>query len=169
MFFLQKKKKKKLVFFFKNHENELRIQNTYQNGMKPKYVSNGILKRHWFTSDDFLRYFRSPDENFSKFQKIFIRPSKIFQKVIRSEPEVRLISVNNIFRFHNILMVIYWHKFIFVTHAMQNRFFFLLEFFFFKKKKSSDFRASFSALFSKFLQDLGIEEHLHAQESKIHM
>ena len=66
-------------------------------------------------------------------------------------------------------MVTFWHKFTFVTHASQQEIFFLLEFFFFKKKKSSDFRASFSALFSEFLQDLGIEEHLYVQESKIHM
>ena len=52
---------------------------------------------------------------------------------------------------------------------MQKRFFFFLQFFFFKKKKSSDFWASYSALFLEFLQDLGIEEYLHAQESKIHM
>ena len=129
--------------------------------MKPKYVSNEISKRFWFISDDFLKTFRSRHENIMKFRNIFIRRSKIFQKVIISAPEVRLISVNNIFRFHNILMVICWHQFIFVTHAMQKRFFFFLQFFFFKKKKSSDFWASFSALFSEFLQDLGIEEHLH--------
>ena len=52
---------------------------------------------------------------------------------------------------------------------MQKRIFFFLQFFFFKKKKSSDFWASYSALFLEFLQDLGIEEHLHVQESKIHM
>jgi len=55
MFFLQKKKKKKNVFFFENHENKLRIENTHQNVIKPKYVPNGMLKRLWFTSDDFLR------------------------------------------------------------------------------------------------------------------
>ena len=137
--------------------------------MKSKYVSKWIIKRPSFTPDDFLKTFRWPDENFMKFRNIFIRRSKNFQKVIRSESEVRLISVNNIFRFHNILMVFYWHKFIFVTDASQQEIFFLLEFFFFKKKKSSDFWASYNALFSEFLQDLGIEEYLHAQESKIHM
>ena len=169
MFFLQKKKKKKTVFFFENHENEFRIENTYQNVMRPKYVSNEISTRFWFISDDFLKTFPSRHENIMKFRNIFIRRSKIFQKVIRSKSELPIVSVNNIFRFHNILMIIFWHKFIFVTHAMQKTFFFFLQFFFFKKKKSSDFRASFSALFSEFLQDLGIEEYLHVQESKIHM
>ena len=37
------------------------------------------------------------------------------------------------------------------------------------KKKCLDFSASYSALFLEFLQDLGIEEYLRAQESKIHM
>ena len=128
-----------------------------------------MLKRRWFTSDDFLAQFRWPDENVMKFQKIFIRPSKIFQKIIRSDSEGRIQSVNIIFRFHNILMVIYWHKFIFVTDASKQEIFFLLEFFFFKKKKSSDFRASFSSWFSEFLQDLGIEEYLHALEDKNHV
>ena len=41
--------------FFKIHENERRIENIHQNVMKPKYVSNEILKRLWFTSDDFSR------------------------------------------------------------------------------------------------------------------
>ena len=58
MFFLHKKKKKKLVFFFKIQENDSRIENTRQNVKKSKYVSNGILKRHIFTSDDFLKRFR---------------------------------------------------------------------------------------------------------------
>ena len=162
MFFLQKKKKKKIVFFFENHENEFRIENTYQNVMRPKYVSNEISTRFWFISDDFLKTFPSRHENIMKFRNIFIRRSKIFQKVIRSEPEVRIISINIIFRFHNILMSICWHKFIFVSHAIQKRFFFFLQFFFFKKKKSSDFWASYSTLFLEFLQDLGIEEYLHA-------
>ena len=69
-----------------------------------------------------------------KFQNIFIRRSKIFQEVIKSEPEVRIISFNIIFRFHNILMSICWHKFIFVSHAMQKRFFFFLQFFSSKSK-----------------------------------
>ena len=162
MFFLQKKKKKKVVFFFTNHKNKLRIKNNHQNIMKPKYVSNEIWKRLWLTSDDFLKTFRWPDENIMKFQNIFIRRSKNFQKVIRSEPEVRIQSVNNIFQFQNILMGICGHKFIFVSHAEQKKFFFSLQFFFFKKKKSSDFRASYSALFLEFLQDLGIGDYLHS-------
>ena len=122
MFFLQKKKKKKLVFFFKTHGNEPRIENTHQNVIKPKYVSTRILKRPWFTSDHFLTTFWLPHENIMRFQKIFIRPSKIFQKVIRSKPEVRLISVNNIFRFHNILIIILDSKLIFVIFEAKKNF-----------------------------------------------
>ena len=77
----------KNFFFFKNHGNELRIANNHQNVIKPKYVSNDMLKRPWFTSDDFLKTFRWPDENIMKFHEIFIRPSKLSEKVIRSEPE----------------------------------------------------------------------------------
>ena len=51
----------------------------------------------------------------------------------------------------------------------QKEIFFFLKFFFFQKKNSSDFKASYNALFLEFLQDLGIEDYLHAQESKIHM
>ena len=104
-----------------------------------------------------------------KFQKIFILPSKNFQKVIRSEPEVRIISVNNIFRFHNILMSISGYTLFFVTRAGKKVEFEKLKFFSLKREKSSDFRASYSALFSEFLKDLGIEEYLYVQESKIHM
>ena len=103
--------------------------------MKPKYVSNEILKRLWFTSDDFLGKFRWPNENFMKFQKIFIRQSKIFQKVIRSEPEVRIISINNIFRFNNILMSISGSKLFFATHAGKKVEFEKLKFFSRKRKK----------------------------------
>ena len=69
------------------YKNELRSANNHQNVMKPKYVVNGLYAYLWFTSDDFLKNFRWPDENFSKFHEIFIRPSKFVQKVIRSEPE----------------------------------------------------------------------------------
>ena len=162
MFFLEKKKKKKSVFFFKNHGNYLRIENTHLNNIKPKYVYNGILKRPWFTSDDILRYFRWPDENIMIFQKIFIRTSKIFQKIIRSEPEVRKHPINIIFRFHNILIVICWHKLTFVNHTEQKIIFNFLLIFSSKRKKSSNFKASYSALFSDFLQDLGIGDYLHA-------
>jgi len=44
-----------------------------------------------------------------------------------------------------------------------------IKFFSLQREKWLDFRASYSALFLEFLQDLGIEEYLHAQESKIHM
>ena len=67
-----------------------------------------------------------------------------------------------IFRFYNVPMVICWHEFTFVTHAMQKRFFFFLQFFFFKKKNLSISEVSYSALFLEFLQDLGIEEYLYA-------
>ena len=137
--------------------------------MKPEYVSSEIKKRPWFTSDDFLITFRSPHENVMRFQNIFIRPSKIFQKIIRSEREVRLISVNNIFRFHIILMVIYGPKFIFVPYTRNKWKLEFIKFFSLQREKWLDFRASFSALFSECFQDLGIEEHLLPQESKIHM
>ena len=87
-FFLEEK-----FFFFKIQGNDPRIENTRQNVMKPKYVYNVMLKRLWFTSDDFLKKFRGPDENIMTFQNIFIRPSKLFQKVIRSEPEGRTVYV----------------------------------------------------------------------------
>ena len=61
--------------------------NTYPIVMRPKYDPNWILKRPWFTSDDFLKTFRWPDENFMKFHEKIMRQSKSFQKVIRSEPE----------------------------------------------------------------------------------
>ena len=93
-------------FFFKIHRNELRFKNNRQNALKPKYVVNGLLKRIWVTFDNFLKKFRGADDFFRKFWKKVIPILKIFQKVIRSEPGVRLISVNNIFRFQSILMVI---------------------------------------------------------------
>ena len=70
-----------------DYKNELRSANNHQNGMKPKYVVNGFIAHLWFTSDDFLKNVRWPDENFMKFHDIFIRPSKLSQKVIRSKPE----------------------------------------------------------------------------------
>ena len=69
------------------HKNELMPANTHQNVMKPKYDVKGYYAHLWFTSDDFLKNFRSPDENILKFHDIFIRPSELFQKVIRSKPE----------------------------------------------------------------------------------
>ena len=69
------------------HKNELMSANTHQNVIKPKYDVNGYYAHLWFTSDDFLKNFRSPDENILKFHDIFIRASELSQKVIRSEPE----------------------------------------------------------------------------------
>ena len=69
------------------HKDELMSANTHQNVLKPKYVVNGYYAHLWFTSDDFLKIFRSPDENILKFHDIFIRASELSQKVIRSEPE----------------------------------------------------------------------------------
>ena len=60
-------------------------------------------------------------------------------------------------------------KLFFVTHAGKKVEFEKLKFFSLKREKWLDFRASYSALFSEFLQDLGIEEYLQVQESKIHM
>ena len=53
--------------------------------MKPEYDVNGFIPPPWFTSDDFLKKVRWPDENITKFHDIFIRPSQNFQKVIRSD------------------------------------------------------------------------------------
>ena len=88
MFFLQKIMKKKIVFFFKNHGNELRIENTHRIVMRPKYDVNGLLKRLWVTSDDFLKTFRRPHDFFMKFHDISMRPSNFCQKVIRSHTHV---------------------------------------------------------------------------------
>ena len=67
-----------------DHKNELLATNTHQNVMKPEYDVNGFIAPLWFTSDDFLKKIRWPDDNFMKFDEIFIRPSQNFQKVIRS-------------------------------------------------------------------------------------
>ena len=99
--------------------------------MKPKYVVNGYYAHLWFTSDDFLKNFRWPDENFLKFHEIFIRPSELSQKVIRSEPGTLEYVIKNIFRFDNILISIYDFKFIFVIFEETNSFFLFL---FLKKK-----------------------------------
>ena len=69
------------------HKNELMSANAHQNVMKPKYDVNGYYAHHWFTSDDFLKNFRTPDENILKFHDIFILASELFQKVIKSESE----------------------------------------------------------------------------------
>ena len=69
------------------HKNELMSESTHQNVMKPKYDVNRDYAHHQFTSDDFLKNFRLPEENILKFHDIFILASKLFQKVIRSEPE----------------------------------------------------------------------------------
>ena len=83
--------------------------------MKPKYDVNGYYARLWFTSDDFLKNFRWPDENIMKFRDIFIRPSILLRKVIRSDPETLKYPVNKIFRFHNILINIFDSKLIFLN------------------------------------------------------
>ena len=56
-------------------------------------------------------------------------------KIIISDSEGRIQSVNIIFRFHNILMVICWQKFIFVTHIQQKLIFEFLLIFFSSKRK----------------------------------
>ena len=94
------------IFFFKNHGNERRIKNNHQIVMGPEFDVNGLLKRHWLTSDDFLKTFRWPHDIFMKFHEIFIRPSNLCQKVIRSDTHVPQVSVNIIFRSHNNLMII---------------------------------------------------------------
>ena len=68
-----------------SYKSKLISANTHQIVMRPEYDVNGFIGRLWFTSDDFLKIFRWPDEYFMKFDEIFIRPSKSFQKVIRSE------------------------------------------------------------------------------------
>ena len=98
--------KKKIFFFFIIHGNELRFKNNHQNTLKPEYVVNELLKRIWVTFDNFSKNFRVADDFFRKFWKKVIPILKIFQKVIKNEPEVLLISINIIFRFQIILMVI---------------------------------------------------------------
>ena len=88
-FSLKRKKFNKFHFSFitsMSYRNELRSANNYQNVIKPKYVVNGYFAHLWFTSDDFLKNFRWPDENIMKFRDIFIRPSILLRKVIRSDP-----------------------------------------------------------------------------------
>ena len=74
-----------------------------------------------------------------KFHEIFIRLSNFFQKVIRSEPVVRLTSVNNIFRFDNILMSISDSNEFFVTRAGKKVEFEKLNFFSLQREKLPDF------------------------------
>ena len=54
--------------------------------MKPKYDVNGYLGHLRVTSDDFLTKIRWPDRNVMTFHEKIMRPSKTFQKVIRSDP-----------------------------------------------------------------------------------
>ena len=70
-----------------SYKNELMSANTHQNILKPEYDVNGYYAHLWFTSDDFLKNFRSPDENILKFHDIFIRASELSQKLIGSETE----------------------------------------------------------------------------------
>ena len=72
----------------------------------------------------FFHNYRKKSSATRKFWKKVIPVLKIFQKVIRSEPEVRLISINNIFRFQNILIVIFESKFISVDFKEKKQFFF---------------------------------------------
>ena len=69
------------------HKSELMSANTHQIVMRPEYDVNGLYAPLWFTSDDFLKNIWWLDRNFMKFHEIFMRPSKSFQKVFRSEPE----------------------------------------------------------------------------------
>ena len=48
--------------FNMNYVFELISANNHQIVMKPKYDVNGLFKRLWFTSDDFLENNRLPDE-----------------------------------------------------------------------------------------------------------
>ena len=86
--------------------------NDHQNDLKPEYVVNGHQAHLWFTSDDFLKNFQNRDDFFSKFSKKIISTSKFFQKVIKSYPDTLQQLINNIFRFQNILIVIFESKFI---------------------------------------------------------
>ena len=99
-------KEKKSLLHCMSHKSELMSVNNHQNVMKPKHVVNGYYAHLRFTSDDFLKNFRSPDENISEFHDIFMRRSKSFQKVIRNESETRWYLIRNIFRSHNILISI---------------------------------------------------------------
>ena len=91
-FFFSSKRKKvkffKLNFFFStDYKKFIRATNNHQIVLKPKYDVDELLKRLWFTSDDFLKKIRWPDRNVMKFHEKIMRQSKSFQKVIRSEPE----------------------------------------------------------------------------------
>ena len=100
---------------------------------------------------------------FSSGHRIF------FQKVIRSEPMVRLISVNIIFRFQNILMSISDSNEFFVTRAGKKVEFEKLNFFSLQREKLPDFSLIQNGLYMEFFQDLGMYDHLHVQEIQIHM
>ena len=117
-FFLFEEKKlqkeKNFVLLCIAHKNEIMSANNHQNVMKQKYVVNEYYAHLWFTSDDFLKNFRSPDENISKFHDIFMPRSKSFQNVIRNESETRWYLIRNIFWFNNILIIIHYSKLIFV-------------------------------------------------------
>ena len=66
-------------------KSEFMSANTHPIVIKLKYDVNGYCAPLWFTSDDFLKKFRWPDENILECHASFIRPSKLVQKVIRSE------------------------------------------------------------------------------------
>ena len=63
---------------------------------------------------------------------------------------MRLISANNIFRFHNILMVICWHNLFFVTLAEKKLNLKSLTFFLLKEKNDSTFERARAAYFGNF-------------------
>ena len=67
-----------------NYVFELISANNHQIVMKPKYDVNGLLRRLWFTSDDFLEKNRWPDENFMKkscgSRKVFKKSSEVNQR-----------------------------------------------------------------------------------------
>ena len=61
-----------------DHKNSVLATNTYQIVMRPKYDVNELFAPLWLTSDDFLKIFRWPDENFMKFSsghRIFFKKS----------------------------------------------------------------------------------------------
>ena len=60
---------------------ELISANNHQIVMRPKYDVNELLKHLWFTSDDFLKNFWSPDENISEFHDIFHQVIEKFSKI----------------------------------------------------------------------------------------
>ena len=66
---------------------ELMSANTHQIVMRPKYDVNEYLGHMRVNSDDFLTNIRWPHRNVMKSHEKIMRPSKSFQKVIRSEPE----------------------------------------------------------------------------------